>query len=159
MPQTLLSLLALVLTSLFAFNTQQRSAASSRELQRSEIEVVMAGVAEGTFDQLADMPFDANAAATQASDLTAPGSFGGRTWALATDLDDVDDATMQVARTVGSSTLTVSVTAQVDYVVKQGTVYVNSPSTRQLFKRVTLTLTGPLGATAVLQRVYALDGL
>lgn len=159
MPQTLLSLLALVLASLFAYNTQQRSAASARELQRSEIEVIAAGVAESIFNQLADAPFDGNAEATRAADLTAPGSFGGRTWANAADLDDYDGTTTTVSRAVGASTIDVTVAIEVDYVVKQGTAYVATPSTRQFFKRVTLTLIGPLGVTATLERIYALDGL
>lgn len=159
MPQTLLALLALVLASLFAFNTQQRSAASARALQRSEVEVIMAGVAEGTFDVLADVPFDGVTTATQASDLTAPGSFGGRTWATAVDLDDYDGTSTTVTRTVGASSISVTMAIEVDYVVKSGTVFVVSPSTRQLFKRVTLTFTGPLGTTATLERIYALDGL
>lgn len=159
MQQTLLSLFALVLASLFAFGTQQRAASGSRDLMRSEVELVIAGVAESTFDQLADLPFDANAAATEAAQLTAPGAFGGRTWAMAADLDDVHNATTTVQQPAGSGTVPVAVTARVEYVTKQGTAYVATPSTRQLFKRVTLELSGPLGATATLRRVYALDGL
>lgn len=159
MPQTLLSIFALALASLFAFNAQQRGASTTRNLLQSEVEVIMTGVAESTFDQLADVPFDANGAATQAAALSAPASFGNRTWATAVDLDDYHNATTTVSRPVGGAAVDIRVTARVEYVVKLGTAYVATPTTRQLFKRVTLDLTGPLGATATLERLYALDGL
>lgn len=157
--QTLLSLFALVLASTLSFGAQQRAASGSRDLIRSEVELLIAGVAESTFDQLAELPFDANGAATEASQLAAPGAFGGRAWSVAADLDDVHTASTTVVRTVGSGTVTVGVTARVEYVVKQGTGFAATPTTRQLYKRVTLDLSGPAGASASLSRVYALDGL
>src|SRR5690606_37634311 len=119
---------------------QQRGVASTRNLLQSEVEVIMAGVAESTFDQLAEVPFDANAAATDAAALTAPAAFGNRTWATAADLDDYHNATTTVSRPVGGSAVAVTVTARVEYAAKQGATYVATPSTRQLFKRVTLHL-------------------
>lgn len=158
MNQTILALCALVVAMTFSFNARALMHRGEQALQRTEVESVLATTADELFDTLAEKPFDANTAATTVTDLTLPNQFGGRTWQTAADLDDFDGASVTLQRTVGDTTMPVTVTAQVRYVQKSGAAFVDA-SNRQFYKRVRLTLTGPLDASATLERVYALAGV
>lgn len=157
MQQTMLTILALFIFSLFAVSQHRRLANAERSMIRNTIAVMTNGVAVQTLDEAATFDFDnATTAGTvfSASDLTAKADFGAAGETL-NDLDDwskVDlhpDSTLSdVSRLVREGgnyhTLNFVRTAEVDYVEE---VTVGGKKTWQennlvptKYKRITVTV-------------------
>jgi hypothetical protein len=159
MPQTMLALFSLVLVTLFSINQARLTTSAQMSMMRNEVGVVGTGVAAQVFDLMASKPFDAKDNVESPADLTPAASFGGsESWDLAADLDDYHGKSRSFSVPTGLGTLTVNAAVAVEYVQKSGQAY--APSTTQTyFKRVTLTLTGPVGYQGSIERIYSYGDL
>ena len=157
--ERILALAALALASLLNFNTHRADIEVGQDLMAEEIESLGGDLIQSTFEQIAALPFDAVAQPTSANDLTGPTQFGGAaSWDAATDLDDLDGATV-MRRLQGASGggLDYTLAAEVAYVEKSGGTWREVPR-RTYFKRLTLTTTGPDSFAATLTSVYTAEG-
>jgi hypothetical protein len=129
MPQTILALFALMLSSTFALQQSRHVLQTEMNMVRQEAQTHARGVASDVFAQIASLPFDeatATATATAAgrvpvSALTPEPFEEGLAFADAADVDDVHEmrayvVTRTLTRPDGTTgRLTFSVTATVDY--------------------------------------------
>jgi hypothetical protein len=89
MPQTTLTILALMLFAFFAVSQQKRVVRTEQAMIRSTVSVMANGVATQTLDNAAAAPFDEatrSGRVTSRADLTAKLDFGD-----AETLEDMDD--------------------------------------------------------------------
>lgn len=152
--QQIYALGALALALLLHLNVLRTERGSRESLATEEITALGADILQTTFDQLAGVPFDANDADALGA-LTLASQFGGASWATAADLDDFHGAntTVHVPGPTGTGTLAYRLSARVEYVSKAGNAWAPS-SARTWFKRVTVTLDGPLETRATVERVF-----
>ncbi len=149
-----------MLVLLLNFNALRADVGIGQGLIGEEVSSLGGDLLQSTFDQISALPFDRVATPTSPNDLTPKAQFGGTTWALAADLDDLDraTATRQLQGAGGAGTLDFVLTAAVDYVRKSGAQWVVS-SSRTYFKRVTVTATGPEGFQGTVESVFAATGV
>jgi hypothetical protein len=129
MPQTLLALFALMLTSTFALQQSRHTLHTEMNMVRQEATTQARGVASEVFAEVANLAFDevthTAEGTVSVTDLTPEPFEEGKLFSDATDVDDVHRmvphlVTRTVARPDGTfSTLTFAVTATVDYAVIQ----------------------------------------
>lgn len=153
MPQTSLTILALMLFAFFAVSQQKRVVRTEQAMVRNAVAVMANGVATQTLDNAAAAPFDEatrSGTVTSRNGLTAKRDFGD-----AETLEDVDDwSTVDVhpdsalateVRTLRNGgtrhTLTFTRKAAVDYVKEQpggGWTVDNTQPTK--YKQITVTV-------------------
>lgn len=129
MPQTLLALLALMLTSTFALQQSRHTLHTEMNMVRQEASTHARGVASEVFAEVASLAFDEATRAAEGTvpvaELTPEPFEEGKAFDDATDIDDVHRmlphlVTRKVARPGGAfATLTFAVTATVDYAAIQ----------------------------------------
>jgi len=158
--ERLLAVGSLMLVLLLNFNALRADTGVGQSLIGEEVESLGGDLLQSTFDELAALPFDRVSAPTTPNDLTPKAQFGGATWELAADLDDLDGATVtrKMQGAGGPGTLDFNLAATVSYVQKSGTTWADS-SARTYFKRVTVTATGPEGFHATVESVFAAKGV
>ena len=154
--QTIYSVLGVFLVSVFALNHKSARIAADRMMMKSEIEMRASGLAREIFDDLAELPFDANSSVSTPIELTSKNSFGdgAGTYEEASDLDDVHGKSLERSLATDSDTLSFAIGASVEYVSKQSDRYVAGTS-QTYYKRVTLTIQGPLDTSFTLERVFS----
>ena len=152
MPQTTLTILALMLFAFFAISQQKRVVQTEQAMIRSAMAVMANGVATQTLDNAAAAPFDEatrNESVTSPSALTAKRDFGNMEtlediddWSTAdVHSDSTLDAEVRTIRNAGTSgTITFVRKAEVNYVDKQagGTWVVSASPTK--YKQITVTV-------------------
>ena len=155
-----------MLVSLLSYNTQLADHDVGQSLITEEVESIAADLVQSTFDEFAELDFDATADPVDENDLTPEAQFGGvAAWDDASDLDDLDGMTV-TRHVVGAEggTFDFVLGATVEYVEKDGDAWDDTGGSRSLFKQVTLTLwqpgADPAGPPAVVLRsVYAASGV
>lgn len=154
--QTLYAILGVFLVSIFALNHRSARTHAERAMMRSEIEFRATALARDVFDELAELPYDANTSTSLLSSLTSASAFGSGSDSFegASDLDDVHGKTLTRLLSTDSDTLAFALDAVVEYVTKQGDLYVGSGS-QTYYKKVTLTVRGPLESRFSLERVFS----
>lgn len=155
MPQTILSVLALVIFTLFAVSQQRRLMYSQQSMVRNSVAVIANGIAVQTADEAAAQAFDektaAGASVNSADSLTVKASFGRG--ADATPLNDLDDwSSVDTAgdtlasryRMVGTDSLRFVRKAEVKYVyenpLNSGNFQDSPGQARTKHKRITVTV-------------------
>ena len=157
MPQTLISVLALVVFTLFAVSQQRRLVLADRSMVRNMVAVMANGVATQTLDEAAAQPFDENTRGgmlTSPNDLTSKAEFSTDS-SVDGEPDDVDDwSTFDLSpdstlasevRVVRSGdevhTLTFTRKARVDYVVEDGSGgWIVNNATPTKYKQILVTV-------------------
>lgn len=158
MTQTLQALFAFVLLLTSGLGMQRNHIASQTAQIRSEVELRATGVAAELFDTFAVLDFDAAGTVATASDLTAPGQFGGvAKLSAATDLDDLDGMKGQVMLATGGGAMTYEWTATVRYVEVSAGGFASSASQTHM-KEVELAIAGPANVTLTTNRIYSYNG-
>ena len=162
MPETFQALLAVALLGLLGLGAGRLSAGEHVGQGRAEADLRALGVATRVLDRLAVLPFDAAGEVATASELTSPAGFGGAatTFTGALDLDDVHAKATTVSVARDGEHLPFVVSASVRYVepaASGGETQFEPAADRTFHKEVVVFVTGPLGSTLTLGRVYAYD--
>lgn len=152
MPQTILSIAAVILFSLFAVSQQQRLVYTEQAMIRNTIGTITNGVAQATIDEIAASPFDVATKTDpvdDADDLTPKANFG-----LDGKPDDVDDwskidlnppqaiasATRDLVVEDTTYTLTFTRIVEVNYVSKNVSGEWEESANPTAYKRIELTV-------------------
>ena len=147
------------LVSLFLLGsslTQQRTGVIGDQVE-AEVGLRATGLAVDLLDGLAALPFDSAGVVTSPTELTPAGGFGQPgPWATATDLDDVDGATVMRSVAADGEQLFLDAVAEVRYVTRSGGAFVPS-ATSTYHKEVVLQVTGPGGVAFTTSRVYSYE--
>lgn len=155
MPQTLLALLALMLAVTFSINQREVTTAAQLRMIESEIGVMATGVANQVFDHIGTYPFDAAGVVDSPTQLRPAASFGtGKGWDKAATIDDFHGKNTEFSIEAAHGSVDFSVSAQVEYVRRDGSQFVASTSPQYL-KQVRVVVEGPRGFRADLARVYS----
>lgn len=168
MPQTILALLALMVTVLFSVQQQRQVVDSRLDLIQDVLAIQLNGVATERLELVASKAFDEettdpDARHTAASTLTAPTGFGANQDAPENDVDDFDGYENMIARPMRDESgtvidsLRVQVTTEVEYVQKSSGSYAAWSSPTK-FKRIRVkaeTVNSMLPERAELTRIVS----
>ncbi|MDX1650460.1 MAG: hypothetical protein R3263_11460 [Myxococcota bacterium] len=147
MPQSLYSLLALVIAMLLAVHQHRTTAAEQQTMLRGEMEMMASAAAQDVMATIAAHPFDAalldpayDMASFSTGDL-APWPFESeRTYEEARALEDFDGTSTEVALSLGELSFTFTAEVAVRYLDAHGRRAASQTDT----KEVAVTVTHPL---------------
>lgn len=155
MPQTALALFALALATMFSLNQRELTTQAQLNMMRNEVAVVSTGIASQAFDHIGSFPFDGNGEVVRLTQLTVASKFGDvASWEEARDVDDFHGQSKVFTVPTQHGSYDVTVSAQVTYVENVDGEFVRTGA-RQWLKQVILTLEGPLGYRAEVNRVFS----
>lgn len=146
MPQTLIAILAMVITTLFAFNQHKSVLTSRMNMIRQDVSMRATGVAVDVMEEIGAMAFDDATKTGKASDANLLSDLplaldssdveqdesGG-----VDDIDDFNGLTILRTRTHGAQTMNFEARPRINYVSSDGTTIVEVPTK---FKRVSITV-------------------
>jgi hypothetical protein len=151
MPQTILSLVALVLVTMFALNHRVVQGAGEGN-SAAEIELIAKELVDRAFDHIERQRFDANLPVASPDELTPATAFGAAdSWDASDSIEHFHGQIARIRVPGGSGSLDFTVHAQVEYVIGAAVVTTDRP---QFQKQVTLTVESDRGFRSVTSRVF-----
>jgi hypothetical protein len=153
MSQAVLTLVALVLVTIFAVNHRVVQGADEGK-SAAEVELIAKQLVDRAFDHIERQQFDANLPVGSPEDLTPTAAFGAADdWDASSTIEQFHGQSARVRVPGSSGKLDFIVDAQVEYVHVRGDT-VAATDRPQFQKRVTLTVESDRGFRSVTSRVF-----